>query len=245
MSQRNPMNDRYQVDEKKGQTRRSAATAKPKAKAASSVRMQSATKTPKQKKLEEKARRDERNAHDRKYYNPPTEEFKMWKKLYWGLLGLAIITTGGSYLLRMYAVVPEQVSLTVLAFGYVGIIGALIVDFAKVRKLRRAYQEEMASKATKELRAEAKKEHAAAVAAKKAAAAAEDDKAREAASKAGVPGAGKPGRKSTSPFSSLKESAIQVFQGNKKAATTTEAADKAREAANKTDSKAGRRKGRQ
>ena len=39
MSQRNPMNDRYQTDEHRGQTRKSAASAKPKTKAASSVRM--------------------------------------------------------------------------------------------------------------------------------------------------------------------------------------------------------------
>ena len=37
MSQRNPMNDRYQTDEHRGQTRKSAATMKPKTKGASLV----------------------------------------------------------------------------------------------------------------------------------------------------------------------------------------------------------------
>ena len=50
MSQRNPMNDRYQTDEHRGQTRKSAATMKPKTKAASSVRIQPTVKTKQQKK---------------------------------------------------------------------------------------------------------------------------------------------------------------------------------------------------
>ena len=37
MSQRNPMNERYQSDKRQGTTRKSAASAKPKSKAASSV----------------------------------------------------------------------------------------------------------------------------------------------------------------------------------------------------------------
>ena len=100
MSQRNPMNDRYQTDEHRGQTRKSAATMKPKTKAASSVRIQPTVKTKQQKK------------------------------------------------------------------AYVCIIGALYVDFSKIRKVRRAYQEEMMSKKTKEMRAAEKQQKAAQRAAK-------------------------------------------------------------------------------
>ena len=57
MSQRNPMNDRYQTDEHRGQTRKSAATMKPKTKAASSVRIQPTVKTKQQKKADKKAAR--------------------------------------------------------------------------------------------------------------------------------------------------------------------------------------------
>ena len=42
MSQRNPMNERYTSDQKRGATRKSAASAKPVSKAASSVRTTSA-----------------------------------------------------------------------------------------------------------------------------------------------------------------------------------------------------------
>ena len=46
MSQRNYMNDRYQDEGPKGTTRKSAASAKPKSKAAASVHILSSTKTP-------------------------------------------------------------------------------------------------------------------------------------------------------------------------------------------------------
>ena len=51
MSQRTPLNDRYQTDEHRGQTRKSAAAMKPKSKAAASVRVQPKEKTKQQKKV--------------------------------------------------------------------------------------------------------------------------------------------------------------------------------------------------
>ena len=67
MSQRNPMNDRYQTDEHRGQTRKSAASAKPKTKAASSVRMQPTVKTKQQKKAEKRVQRAKQAEIDRQY----------------------------------------------------------------------------------------------------------------------------------------------------------------------------------
>ena len=170
MSQRNPLNDRYQADDKKGQTRKSAATAKPKTKAASSVRIQSTTKTPQQKKAAAKAKRQETATIERKYYNPPTAEYKKWKKIWWMLIASAVVMTAASFTLNFMAPDNQVLSMSVLGIGYVGLIGSLIVDFSKVRKIRRQYQAEMQAKATKEARAIAKQEHAAAVAAKKTAA---------------------------------------------------------------------------
>jgi hypothetical protein len=77
MSQRNPMNDRYQSEDRKGLTRKSAASLKPKSKAAASVRIETKTKTPQQKKAEKKAERAKQAELDRQYYNPPTEEYKL------------------------------------------------------------------------------------------------------------------------------------------------------------------------
>ena len=97
MSQRNPMNDRYQTDEHRGQTRKSAATMKPKTKAASSVRIQPTVKTKQQKKADKKAARAKQTEIDRQYYNPPTPEYKRLRKIWWGLLIGAIVMTAMSW----------------------------------------------------------------------------------------------------------------------------------------------------
>ncbi|MEF9876321.1 MAG: aromatic amino acid lyase, partial [Gordonibacter sp.] len=151
MSQRNPMNDRYQTDEHKGQTRKSAASAKPKTKAASSVRMEPTVKTKQQKKAVQKTERAKQTQLDRKYYNPPTAEYKKLRKIWWGLLIAAIVFTALSFLGRAW--LPEMASYIVLGLAYVCIIGALYVDFSKIRKVRRAYQEEMENSKSKEQRA--------------------------------------------------------------------------------------------
>ena len=90
MSQRNPMNDRYQTDEHTGSTRKSAASAKPKSKAAASVVVRSSKKTPQEKKQIEKEERRKARAKQReidaKYYTPNTERYKKLRRLWWGLL---------------------------------------------------------------------------------------------------------------------------------------------------------------
>lgn len=151
MSQRNPMNDRYQTDEHRGQTRKSAASAKPKTKAASSVRMQPTVKTKQQKKAEKRVQRAKQAEIDRQYYNPPTAEYKRLRKVWWGLLIGAIVLTALSWVGRSF--LPEAGTYVSLGLAYACIIGALYVDFSKIRKVRRAYQDEMMSKKTKEMRA--------------------------------------------------------------------------------------------
>ena len=49
MTQRNPMNERYQDEDRKGHSRKSAASAKPKTSAAGTITIQSTEKTAKQK----------------------------------------------------------------------------------------------------------------------------------------------------------------------------------------------------
>ena len=168
MSQRNPMNDRYQTDEHRGQTRKSAASAKPKTKAASSVRMQPTVKTKQQKKAEKRVQRAKQAEIDRQYYNPPTAEYKRLRKVWWGLLIGAIVLTALSWVGRSF--LPEAGTYVSLGLAYACIIGALYVDFSKIRKVRRAYQDEMMSKKTKEMRAAEKQQKAAERAAKKEAA---------------------------------------------------------------------------
>ena len=150
MSTRNPMNDRYQTDGPKGQTKRSASSLKPKSKAASSVYVKSTQKTPQEKKAAQKAARQKQAELDRKYYNPPTAQYKKYKRIWWGMLGGAIVCTlvamgAGSWW-------PDNPNMTwcFLIPAYALIIGALWFDFAKVRKVRREYQMEMLKKHPKE-----------------------------------------------------------------------------------------------
>lgn len=179
MSQRNPMNDRYQTDEHQGQTRKSAASMKPKSKAASTVRIQSTVKTKQEKKAAQKADRAKQTQLDRKYYNPPTAQYKRLRKIWWGLLITAIVCTALSFLGRAW--LPDAAAYVILGLAYVCIISALYVDFSKIRKVRRAYQEAMESSKSKEQRALEKQQKAAQKAAELAEAEkAEADKAVEA-----------------------------------------------------------------
>ena len=159
MSQRNPMNDRYQTDEHRGQTRKSAAAMKPKSKAAASVRVQPKEKTKQQKKAEKKVARQKQSDLDRKYYNPPTPQYKRLRKIWWALLIGAIAATALSWVGRSWF--PDAVSYVMLGAAYVCIIGALYVDFSKIRKVRRAYQEQMEASKSKEQRALEKQQKAA------------------------------------------------------------------------------------
>ena len=77
------MNERYTTDNHKGATRKSAASAKPVTKAASSVRIQPTEKTPQQKKAERKQQRAKQQERDRQFYNPPTAEYKRLRKIWW------------------------------------------------------------------------------------------------------------------------------------------------------------------
>ena len=70
------MNDRYQTDGPKGQTKKSASSLKPKSKAASSVYVKSTQKTPQEKKAAQKAARQKQAELDRKYYNPAYGSYK-------------------------------------------------------------------------------------------------------------------------------------------------------------------------
>lgn len=163
MSQRNPMNERYQ-EEHLGKTRKSASSMKPKTKAASSVYIKPKEKTKEQKKAEKREARARQVELDRKYYHPPTAQYKKLRRLWVALLVGAVVFVALSFLGRSF--MPEPAYIAILVLAYVCIIGALYVDFSKMRKARRAYQEEMESRKTKEQRALEKKQKAEAKAAK-------------------------------------------------------------------------------
>lgn len=156
MSQRNPMNERYQSEEHTGVSRKSAASAKPKAKAAASVIVQSSEKSPQQKKAERKEEkrrlRDEQRELDRKYYNPDTKRYKNLRRAWWACLIGAILCTFASFFGR--GLFPDWLSLVTLFLAYALIILAFYIDFSKIRRERRAYQERMIALEEKQKKAE-------------------------------------------------------------------------------------------
>lgn len=158
MSQRNPMNERYQNDERSGKTRKSAASAKPKKEAAGTVVMKTSRKTPKERKAEQKeARRKEQERQrelDRKYYKPDTEQYKKLRRIWWISLIGAVVCVIASWLLR--TVQPEWLAMVALFGAYGLIIFAFYIDFSKIRKERRKYQEKMVAL---ELEEEKRKRH--------------------------------------------------------------------------------------
>lgn len=145
MSQRNPMNDRYQ-NEIPGQTKKSAASLKPKSKAASSVYVKSNAKTPKEKKAIAREQRAKRSELDRMYYNPPTQEYKRLRRIWFALLAGAIIFTVLAMVVGNGMASSDATMWAFLLPAYACIIGAIWLDMSKVRKVRRKYQMEMMKK---------------------------------------------------------------------------------------------------
>ncbi len=160
MSTRNPMNERYTSEEKRGVTRKSAASAKPKTKAAATVYIQPTEKTPQEKKAIRREERRKEAARQQKYYRPDTPRYRRLRRLWWGILALAIATMILSWTTR--GAVSDVASYVMIGVSYLLIIAAFVLEFTKVRKERQRYADEMAHKAakSKEARAAAKRARA-------------------------------------------------------------------------------------
>lgn len=173
MSQRNPMNERYTTDDgRKGVTRKSAASAKPKAKAAASVYIEPAKKTPQRKGIlsslfgggsqANRANEQSKAAAEKKqgqansqpasranYYHPPTPEYRSVRRVWFVCLGCALFFTVLSFLLQYVFGQAGPVVIVVLVLAYISIGAALYLDFFKLRKMRIMYATTMDSAKTK------------------------------------------------------------------------------------------------
>lgn len=124
MARRSPLNERYQKNTApSGKTRRSAASAKPKREAGVS-------------------REDVRKAEVKKtpyVMNPPTEEYRYLRRVWWMLiLGSAVIVLI-SAALRAWTKLPVTLSNVLVLIGYAGIFGAVYLDWKKLRRMRNEY----------------------------------------------------------------------------------------------------------
>ncbi|MDO5044163.1 MAG: hypothetical protein Q4E22_02545 [Coriobacteriia bacterium] len=163
MTQRNPLNERYNSDKPKGQTRKSAASAKPKRKAADTVYISDSKKASGGKKkeltkLEKKEQNKLRNERENKIFAAATAltrkqpGYRRYKMIWWIILAFAILATIASWLFQLkqtnFGQAPMVVSL-VLAYG--AIIVALILDFRKVRPVRKEMRQRAATMSEKQL----------------------------------------------------------------------------------------------
>ncbi|MBQ3301704.1 MAG: hypothetical protein IJH04_06140, partial [Eggerthellaceae bacterium] len=154
MSTRNPMNERYLGDGVQGKTRKSAASAKPANKAASSVH-EPAKKTAKEKKAEAKQRQREaeaRYAAERRVasqMNAEVEEqtvsrstqYQRLRRRYWIFLAIGLVLTiVGWYVGTLNDMMGWPWLIIVLAYGC--IVYAFYIDLVKIRRLYKQKSEQ-------------------------------------------------------------------------------------------------------
>ena len=151
MSRRSPLNNRYKKgQEPKGQTRKSAASAKPARKNATPAK-------PKQK------------ASVKEQYSqsmPDTPEFKRLRGLWWKVLGVAVVMLVGSLILTTQKVAPSvgatgkmiSLALSWIALGLVAF--AWWVDLKKVRPMVKAHQMGISIEQYESLQTQQKKKRA-------------------------------------------------------------------------------------
>jgi len=140
MTQRNPMNERYTTDTVKGKTRKSAASAKPRSKAASSVR-EAAPKSKKEKAKEQKAKAKERAERSGMAESAETiarqKELKKWRTIWIVLLATSIVLTTVSIFLTFqpdFSDSPASMIVIMVAFAF--LLLAYYLNSAKVTPLR-------------------------------------------------------------------------------------------------------------
>ena len=133
MARRSATNARYQkFQEPAGQTRKSAASAKPK-------RSSSTTPT---KSAKSSAKSSAKKSVKRGpiAVEPATAEFKAVRRTWWILLGVALVLTTASWAIRAYVQTSwsAQVATGVLGLAYGSIFYALFLDWTKMRPMRKA-----------------------------------------------------------------------------------------------------------
>lgn len=166
MSQRNPMNERYTGEHKGGKTRKSAASAKPVTKAASSVRMESnkpekkgffSKRTPEEKQERAEQRKEEgmerktgrARARAIQRYVPDTPQYKALnrKRMIYSAIGLGgmVIAIVLSLIMPQVQIVPIVIMIVAWVFFFIGVR----IDSKQLRPLRKEGYEREERKAAK------------------------------------------------------------------------------------------------
>lgn len=170
MATRNPMNQRYNGDGPSGQTRKSAASAKPKRKAADTVYISGKSggkgkPAPKLSKEEQRIEREKSRIESNAIYSAATvimnndPGYKRYKKVWWGLLIVAIVLIIATYIIQIIYKTTNPVFLAgSMIAAYVPIVSAIILDFRKIRPVRKMARIKASSMTKKQLDALLEKE---------------------------------------------------------------------------------------
>lgn len=167
MATRNPMNQRYAGDGPSGQTRKSAASAKPKRKAADTVYISSDKSKPASKlsKEEQRVEREKARIESNAIYSAATiimnndPGYKRYKKVWWVLLIIAIALIIATYVIQVIYKTGNPVFIAgSMIAAYVPIISAIILDFRKIRPVRKMARIKASSMTKKQLDALLEKE---------------------------------------------------------------------------------------
>jgi hypothetical protein len=128
VARRSAGNQRYRKDASVGSTRRSAASAKPKRDVGEApVKGRSS------------AGKGDKGKVDWRAVEPQTREFKMLRRIWFVLLGIAIVASLGGYLLRT----QETLATVTLVIAYTTLFGAFGIDLLKIRPMRKQYLQEL------------------------------------------------------------------------------------------------------
>jgi hypothetical protein len=135
VSRRSPNNERYQkFTEPKGQTRKSAAAAKPKRDGNVPTKSKTATRG--------RARSLPKAPARSTYNEPTTPEYRKWRRIWWWSLGAGVAFVTASLLLQ-YVIRAQGafrgVSIVLIAASYSALIVAFFVDYRKLRPMRKDF----------------------------------------------------------------------------------------------------------
>jgi len=145
VARRSATNARYQkFQEPAGQTRKSAAAAKPKrSSGAAPTKAKSSSKS---------SKGSSATGRRAVMINPTTPEFQRVRKIWWALLIVGLLLTTVSWAVRAYLKVSWAITASnvVLALAYAAIFYALYLDWTKMRPMRQAaYQDAKSGKSNK------------------------------------------------------------------------------------------------
>ena len=131
MSRRSPTNERYQkYTGPKGQTRKSAAQAKPTRKEGGG-----STSTSKS-----KGKASASTAPGGKFYEPDTPEYRFWRRAWWISLGTGLVFVAISFYFQYYLKNAfswsRMAGVISIGLAYAAIIAAFFIDYRKLRLMR-------------------------------------------------------------------------------------------------------------